>query len=85
MVYFALVYSHLNYGIFIWATANWSSIADLVKLNNRAIRSLFKADHRERIPLRDLFYSSQQLQINGIYNYELAKRSYKNYRNIVPD
>jgi len=44
--HFSLVYSHLihgilnwaTHGILNWATTNWSSIADLVKLNNRAIR-----------------------------------------------
>jgi len=36
--HFSLVYSHLIHGILNWATTNWSSIADLVKLNNRAIR-----------------------------------------------
>jgi len=63
IVYFALVYSHLIYGILNWATANWSSIADLVKLNNKPIRSLFKVNRRERIPLRDIFYSARILQI----------------------
>ena len=66
IVYFSLVYSHLIYGIFNWATANWSSIADLVKLNNRAIRSLLKVNRRERIPLIDLFYSARILQIKDI-------------------
>ena len=56
IVYFSLVYSHLIYGILNWATANWSYIADLAKLNNRAIRSLLKVNRRERIPLRDLFF-----------------------------
>jgi len=32
-----------------WASANWSGITDLVKLNNRAIRSLLKVNPRERI------------------------------------
>ena len=32
IVYFSLVCSHLNYSILNWATANWSSIADLVKM-----------------------------------------------------
>jgi len=44
-----------------------------------------KANRRERIPLRDLFYSARMLQITDIYNYELAKHMYKIYRNIFPD
>jgi len=85
IVHFSLVYSHLIYGILNWATANWSSIADLVKVNNRAIRSLLKVSRRERIPLRDLFYSARILQIKDIYNYELATYMYKIYHNIFPD
>jgi len=54
-------------------------------LNNRAIRSLFKVNRRERIPHRDLFYSARVLQIKVIYNYELAKHTYKIYHNIFPD
>ena len=84
IVYFSLVYSHLIDGILNWATANWSSIADLAKLNNRAIRSLLKVNHRERIPHRDLFYSARILQIIDIYNYELAKHVHKIYHNIFP-
>jgi len=80
IVYFSLVHFHLIYGILNWATANWSSIADLVKLNNRAIRSLLKVIRRERIPLRDLFYSERRLQIKDIYTYELAKHMYKIYK-----
>jgi len=60
IVYFSLVYSRRIYGILNWATANWASIADLAKLNNRAIRSLHR---RERIPHRDLFYSARMMQI----------------------
>jgi len=62
IVYFSMVYSHLNYGIWNWATANWSRIADLVMLYNRAIRSQLKVSRRERIPFRDL-YSARMLQI----------------------
>jgi len=40
MVYLSLVYSRLNYGILNWAKADWSSIADLVKLNNRGYSKL---------------------------------------------
>jgi len=60
-----------------WTTVNWSSIADLVKSNNRAIRSLLTVDRRQRIPLRDLCYSARIPQIKDIYNYELAKNMYK--------
>ena len=73
IVYFSLVYSHLNKGILNWARANWSGIADLARLNNRAIRSLLQLNRRERFPLRDMFYSARILQIKDIYNYELAK------------
>ena len=85
IVYFSLVYSHLIYGILNWATANWSIIADLAKLNNRAIRSLLKVNRREHIPLRDMFYSARILQIKDIYNYELAKHMYRVWHNIFPD
>ena len=64
-----------------WATVNWSSTADLVKLNNRAIRSLLNVNRRERISLEDLYIQ----QIKDIYNYELAKHMYKIYHNIFPD
>ena len=84
IVYFSLVYSHLICGILNWATANWTS-ADLAKLNNRAIRSLLKVNRREHIPLRDMFYSTLILQINDIYNYELAKHMYRVWHNIFPD
>ena len=77
IVYFSLVWSHLNCSILNGATANWSSIADLVKLKNKAIRSLLKVIRGNRIPLRDLFYSARILQIMGIYSYELAKHMYK--------
>jgi len=68
-----------------WATATWSSIADLVNLSNRAIRSLLKVDRKERIALRSIVYSARVLQIKGIYNCELAKHMYKIYCNIFPD
>jgi len=68
-----------------WATANWPSIADLLKLNNRAIRNLLKVNRRKRIPHRDLFYFARILQINDIYNYEFAKQMYKIYHDIFPD
>jgi len=45
--------------ILIWATANWSSIADLVKLKNRAICSLLKVDRRERFLLSSGLFSTE--------------------------
>ena len=61
-----------------WSTASWSSIADLVELNNRAISSLLEVNRREHIPLKDLFYSARILQIKYICNYELEKTYVQN-------
>ena len=85
IAYFSLVYSHRNYGILNWAAANWSSSADLVNSNKRSIRSLLKVTCRDRIPLRDLFYSARILQSKDVYNYELAKHAYRIYHNTFPD
>ena len=53
-------------------------MADIVTLNNRNIRSLPKVNRRERIPLRDLFFSALILQIKDIFNYEFDKTYVQN-------
>jgi len=39
----------------------------------------------ERMPLRDLLYSTRILQIKGIYNYELVRHMYKMHTKIFPN
>lgn len=71
MVYFSLVYSHLQYCITSWGTASKTALDPLYKQQKKIIRIMsFSAPRDHTLPL---FYNLQLLTIFDIYKLEVAK------------
>lgn len=81
MVYFALIYSHLQYCISSWGSASQSIIQPLNILQKRCIRILMGSGYRDHT--NPLFFQSKCLKVNDIYKFELAKVMYKITNNML--
>ena len=94
--YYAHVYSHLQYAILAWGSANKSTMKKLNVLHRRVVRlmclhgplkNFFKYNQDEalgNIKSLELFKSCEILTINDIYNLELAKFMHKASNNSLP-
>jgi len=56
----------------------------LVKLNNRAVRNVCKIHTNVQIFIKDMHLSTYILEINNIYQYELAKYMFEICNGILP-
>ena len=67
-LYFALIHSHLSYGILAWGHACSSVLWTNVTLQKRAIRTIYKAAYNSHTD--PLFNTSQILKITNLYQYQ---------------
>ena len=71
MLYYALVHSHLTYGIFICGSTYKSYLNILQLSQNKVIRAIVKQKLSDRIT--PFYRRLQVLQINDLYKLETAK------------
>lgn len=94
--YYAHIYSHLQYAILTWGSANKSALTKLNVLHRRAVRlmtlhgplkNFFKYNPEEtlgNIKNLEIFKSCELLTIEDIYKLELAKLMHKASSNTLP-
>jgi len=94
--YYAHVYSHLQYAILAWGTANKTVLNKLNVLHRRVVRlmtlhgplkNFFKYNQDDalgNIKNLELFKSCEILAIDDIYKFELAKLMHKASNNCLP-
>ena len=68
-IYFAMIHSHLNYGIEIYANTYNSFLEPLVKINNKILRIL--QNKPLRTPVADLYKKLNTLQITQLRDYNI--------------
>ena len=85
-LYYAHVYSHLQYAVLAWGGSNMSRLHNMNKMHNKIIRlmSLTGSLKELKISADALFKSAGLLKIREIYNLELAKFMYRVCNNSVP-
>ena len=81
-VYYAIVYSYLQYGILCWATANQSDLAFLNTTHNRIMRYIGNSLRRSNIT--DIYLNMRVLKLDDIFELELAKFMYRFQNNTLP-
>lgn len=79
MVYYSLVYSHLQYCITTWGLAAANALDPLEKLHKRIVRIITKSPYQSHTT--PLFYRLNLLKLNDICQFELAKCMYKINKN----
>ena len=82
-IYHALIHSYLRYGIIVWGTASETALKPLQVIINRAIRIMCSAP-LGRIDVTPLFDIMEILNINQIYNLEVAKFMFKETNHLLP-
>ena len=70
-LYHALVHSQLLYALPIWASTYKTYLNKLEKLQNKALRIIFKTPLRD--PITPLYRRSGNLKLNGLFDFEVAK------------
>ena len=81
-LYFAIVHSHLLYGLPMWASTCKTYLTKLKKLHNKAIKIITKTCLRERVS--PCYYKLQILNLDDLYQFELAKLMYQFTHNKLP-
>ena len=70
-IYLSLIYSHLQYCIFLWELAHAITLNPLEKMHKRIIRNMTNSSFFEHIT--PFFFKLNSLKINDICNLEIAK------------
>ena len=81
-LYFALVHSHLLYGLLVWASASKTYLTKLKKIQNKAIKIITNTCPCERVTPR--YYKLKILKLNDLYQFELTKLMYEFIHNKLP-
>ena len=79
MLYFAIVYPHLLYGIELYANTFETYLHDLVTLNNRILRILQHKPIHTTLP--SLYYTYCTLPINKLFQFQLLLHTHNIYYN----
>jgi hypothetical protein len=74
-IYYALVYSHLAYGVILWGSTYDVHLNKLVIMQTKIIRAISNVTYNEHT--QPLFQSLKLLKLQEIYTMEIAKFMYK--------
>ena len=75
MIYMSLIYSHINYCILIWGSADKSTVEPLFKLQKKAIRIISKSNYLDHTA--PLFKSLKLLTVYDVYKLNCILFIYK--------
>ena len=82
LIYYTLVYPHLNYGIILWGAAAKTHIGQLFISQKKIIRAISKKSYYEHT--HPLFEQLRLYKLADIYHIESAKFMYKYYNSQLP-
>ena len=68
---FALIHSHLLYGLPVWASTCKMYLTKIRVLQNKAISIISEIPHKERVS--PYYYKLQILKLDDLYQFELVK------------
>ena len=81
-VYYAIVYSHIQYAILCWGPIAKSIISDLQVIQNRAVRMV--GNFHRRTNVNYMYLNLRFLNIENIFQLELSKFMYRFNKNMLP-
>ena len=81
-LYYALVHSHLTYGISIWGSTYPSYLQKLRKLQKKALKAICNVPYRS--PAKPLYTQLNILQIQNVYKHENAKFMFNCNKTLTP-
>ena len=81
MVYYSLVYSHLQYCINSWGSASETTLHPLKIFQKRNIRIITRSKNKAHA--EPLLHQLQWLKSNDIYKLEMAKLMYRINNNLI--
>ena len=74
LIYYSIIYPHLQYCITSWGAANASSLKQLIVLQKRAIRIIASVGYLDHT--NDIFKNLKLLKLGDIYKLEVVKFIY---------
>ena len=85
--YYAKVYSYLQYAVLAWGGSSQSKMRKTTVLHNNIVRLMGLKNFPEGIRLSNatIFKTFDLLQLNDIFNLELAKFMHKVHHNALPN
>ena len=81
-LYYALVHPHLTYGILAWGNANINILNKTIKLQKRALRTIFNTRYNSHTD--PLFKTSGILKLADIYTYNILVFMYDYSKSKLP-
>ena len=81
-LYYTLVYSKIQYGIIVWATANKTSLGVIKVKLNKTLRIILSCS--KFTPISTFYKTRNFLQLEDIYLLKLAKFMYQLYHRTLP-
>ena len=82
-LYFALIQSHLSYGIIAWGNAGSTILRKTMTLQKRAIRTINKGAYNSHTD--PLFHASNILKLDDLYQYQAALFMFDYTHNNLPN
>ena len=82
-LYFALIFSHLKYGIIVWHNGNITMRKKLQACSNNFVRLINSLHNRQSV--REIMKDSNLLSINQIYHSEISKLYHKLENGTIPN
>ena len=83
MLYNALVYPYLTYGLLLWGSTFRSHLNKLIVMQKRAVRTIVLAPYNSHT--HDIFLRLNILKLDAIYQLYLAKYMYLQLHDLLPD
>ena len=80
-VYFALFHSYLTYSILIWGRANKTTLLPLIRLQNKAVRTLGYNKTKATI----LYSKHKILEMPDLFQLSISKFMYSFYNGELPN
>lgn len=82
LMYYGLFHCHIQYGIALWGSASTTSLAKLLVLQKKALRSVFHTSLRASTS--ELFIRAGILKIYDVYKKECLKISFRYVNGTLP-
>ena len=84
LIFYSLLFSHINYGILNYGRANKTALKHLSVLMNRALRCMNFLGRRDK-QTKSIYYDEKILQLHDLFKLELGKFCFKFSKDLLPN
>ena len=82
-LYYSLVHPHLLYALPVWASTYKTHLSKLKRLQNKAVRLIFRLPLSEKIT--PFYLKLNLLKLDDLYLFEISKIMYQHKHKMIPD